>query len=191
MSGDGTGRQAAGHPLRKALDFLYDAAGMLAAFFVFAIFATMIAVSVMRELGMRTGGSDDIVSWMCAAAAFLSMAHTFERGDFVRVTLLSEQLVPAVRRPLEIACLFVGTAFCGFLAWAAARFVWESWEFRDMANGLIAIPLWIPQSSFVLGAVLLAMAMADELVTVLAGGRPRYEVAVEQRHARGDFSEDI
>ena len=31
----------------------------------------------------------------------------------------------------------------------------------------------------------------DELVTVLKGGRPAYEIAIEERHARGDFSEDV
>ena len=31
----------------------------------------------------------------------------------------------------------------------------------------------------------------DELVTVLKGGRPAYEVAIEERHARGDFTEDV
>jgi tripartite ATP-independent transporter DctM subunit len=30
----------------------------------------------------------------------------------------------------------------------------------------------------------------DELVTVLRGGRPAYEIATEERHARGDFTED-
>ena len=45
---------------RAALDRLYDAAGYLAAFFVFAIFVVMIGQTVMRELSMRTGGTDDI-----------------------------------------------------------------------------------------------------------------------------------
>ena len=81
--------------------------------------------------------------------------------------------------------------FVAYLVWAAAQFVYESWDFHDMANGMIAIPLWIPQSSFVLGALLLLVAVVDELVTVLKGGRPAYEVAIEERHARGDFSEDV
>ena len=71
------------------------------------------------------------------------------------------------------------------------RFVHESWDFNDIANGMIAIPLWIPQSSFAVGALLLLVAMIDELVTVLRGGTPSYVRAVEERHARGDFSEDM
>jgi len=177
--------------LRRGLDRLYDAAGILAAFFVFAIFFVMIAGSVMREFGLRTGGSDDIVAWMCAAAAFLGMAHTFKHGDFVRVTLLLERLPPPPRRGFEIATLCIGTLFCGYLLWSAAKFVYESWEFRDMAGGLVAIPIWIPQSSFVIGAALLFIAVVDELVIVLRGRRPTYVLAIEQRHARGDYTEDV
>ena len=42
--------------MRRTLDLIYDAAGYLAAFFVFAIFAVMIGSTVMRELGLRTLG---------------------------------------------------------------------------------------------------------------------------------------
>ena len=177
--------------MRRLLDRLYDAAGYLAAFFIFAIFVVMIAQTVMRELSMRTGGTDDIVAWLCAAAAFLAMAHTFKRGDFVRVSLLLEQLGPRTRRGFEIGALATATVFTGYLAWSGARYVLESWQFGDMANGLIAIPLWIPQSSFLVGAGLFFVAVADEFVRVLRGAKPSYVSAIEARHARGDFSEDI
>jgi len=177
--------------VRRLLDFLYDAAGYLAAFFVFAIFAVMIGQTVMREVGLRTGGSDDLVAWFCAASAFLAMAHTFRRGDFVRVLLLLERLGPRARRAAELASLAAAACFCGYLAFWASRFAYESWQFHDMANGLIAIPLWIPQSSFVAGAALLFIAVLDELTLVLLGRTPAYVAAAEERHRSGDYSEDL
>lgn len=177
--------------MRRLLDLLYDAAGYLAAFFVFAIFAVMIGQTLMRELGLRSGGSDDLVAWFCAASAFLAMAHTFRRGDFVRVVLLLEWLGPRSRRLAELTSLAVAACFSGYLAFWASRFVYESWQFHDMANGLIAIPLWIPQSSFVAGAVLLFVAVVDELALVLIGRTPSYVAAAEERHRRGDYSEDV
>jgi TRAP-type C4-dicarboxylate transport system permease small subunit len=177
--------------VRRLLDFLYDAAGYLAAFFVFAIFVVMIGQTVMRELGLRTGGADDLVAWFCAASAFLAMAHTFRRGDFVRVVLLLESLGPRTRRTAEAMSLAAAACFCGYLAFWVSRFAYETWQFREMATGLIAIPLWIPQSSLVIGAILLFMAVVDELIVVLRGGTPTYVAAVEERHRRGDFSEDI
>ena len=176
---------------RRWMDRLFDAAAWLAAAFILAIFVVMIGGSAMRMLGLPTGGSDDIVAWCCAAASFLAMAHTFRRGDFVRVVLLLERLEPGRRRAFEIVALAIAALFVAYMLWAAVQFVHESWDFHDMANGLIAIPLWIPQSSFVLGALLLLFAVVDELLTVLKGGRPAYEIAIEERHARGDFTEDV
>jgi TRAP-type C4-dicarboxylate transport system permease small subunit len=60
-----------------------------------------------------------------------------------------------------------------------------------MAGTLIAVPVWIPQMSFVLGAVILVIAVLDECVQVLRGRQPSYVARVEERHARGDFSEEL
>jgi TRAP-type C4-dicarboxylate transport system permease small subunit len=177
--------------MRRFLEFMYDAAGALAAFFVFVIFAVMIGTSVFRELGWRTGGFEDIVSWLTAGAAFFGMAHTFKHGDFVRVGLLLENLSPARRRGFEIGTLLIGCLFTGYLAWSVTSYVYESYKINDMSGGLIVIPIWIPQCSIVIGSILFFVAMLDELVLVLQGARPTYVVAVEERHAKGDFSEDV
>ena len=177
--------------MRRLLDRLYNAAGYLAAFFVFAVFAVMIATSVMRELSIRTGGAEDLVAWLCAASAFLAMAHSFKHGDFVRMELLISKAAPGPRRGFEILALAIGTAFSGYLAFWAARMTYESYEFNVMSDGLLVLPIWIPQLSFVLGSALFFVAVLDEFIAVLGGSRPAYVLAVEERHARGDFSEDI
>ena len=177
--------------MRKILDRLYLAAGSLAALCILAICVLMIGQSILREFGVRTGATNDVVAWLCAAAAFLAMAHAFKHGDFVRVTLLLEKLSAPVRRAMEIISLAIACFAIGYLAWWATRFAWESYQFNDMANGLLAIPLWIPQTSFVAGAWLFFIAVLDEMVIVLRGGRPTYVVAVEERHAQGDFSADV
>ena len=177
--------------MRRFLDFLYDAAGILAAFFVFVIFTVMIGTSVFRMIGWRTGGFEDIVSWLTAAAAFFGMAHTFKHGDFVRVGLLLDNLPAKARRAFEIITLVVGALFTGYLAWSVSSYVYESFKINDMAGGLIVIPIWIPQCSIVIGSTLFFVAMVDELILVLKGARPTYVTAVEERHAKGDFSEDV
>ena len=177
--------------MRRLLNFLYDAAGYLAAFFVLGIFVLMILQTVLREAGLKSGGMDDLVAWFCAASAFLAFAHTFRFGDFVRVTLLIEKLGPRARRFQEIAALGIASAFTGYLAYWAVRYVYESWKYKEMSTGLLVVPIWIPQLSFVVGAVLLFVAVVDQLVIVLMGARPVYVTAQEERHARGDYSEDM
>lgn len=177
--------------MRRLLDALYACTGALAGAIVVAIFVIMVVSSSMRELGFRTGGTDDIVSWLTAAAAFLALAHTFKHGDFVRVGLLLDQLSPANARRMELLALAIGTAFMGYLSWSVILYVHDSYVFKDMANGLVVIPLWIPQSVLAIGCTLLFIALLDELVRVLRGLKPSYVLAVEERHARGDFSEDV
>lgn len=177
--------------LRRCLDAVYAASGYLAAFFVFAIFAVMIGQTVVREFGVRTGGMDDVVGWFCAAASFLVLADAFKRGDLVRVTLLLERFEGRRRRALEAGALACASAFALYLAWWSVSSTLDTWRFGDMANGLVVIPLWIPQLSLPLGACLLALAVVDELVLVLRGAKPSYQAAIEARHARGDFSEDV
>jgi TRAP-type C4-dicarboxylate transport system permease small subunit len=177
--------------MRKFLDTLYLAAGALAALCILTIGVLMIGQSILREFGVRTGATNDVVAWLCAASAFLAMAHAFKHGDFVRVSLLLEKVSPPVRRTLELVSLAIACVAIGYLAWWATRFTYESWEFNDMANGLLALPLWIPQTTFMVGSWLFFIAVLDEMVLVARGARPTYVVAVEERHAQGDFSADV
>ena len=179
------------HPLRRALVRLIDAAGALGAFCVFCIFVLMIIAGVGRQLNLQVSGVNDVVAWLCAAAAFFAMAHAFRHGDFVRVTLLLEAVSPRVRRGLDVTCLVIAAIAVAYLTYWATAFTWDSYQFKEVATGLVAIPIWIPQSTFVLGCWLLLAATLDDLVTVLQGGTPSFQRAVEERHAKGDFSSDI
>lgn len=177
--------------VRRFLDGLYLACGTIGAGCVALIAALMVGQSILRELSVRTGAVNDIVSWLCAAAAFFAMAHAFKHGDFVRVTMILEKLTDKQRRVLDLVSLTIGSIATGYLAYSACAFTYESYDFNDMAQGLLVIPIWIPQSTFAFGAVLLWVAMVDELIIVLRGGVPTYVLAVQARHAKGDFSSDI
>ena len=177
--------------LQVLLRRTYDIAGYLAAAFVVAIFVVMIGASALRQVGIATAGTDDLVSWMTAAAAFLGLAHTFRNGDFVRMTLVIDALKPAWRQAAEVLALLVGVTATAFGAWWVIAEVYQSWKFNDMSQGLLVVALWIPQLSFAIGAVLLFVAMTEELVRTLRGLKPSYVEAAEARHARGDYSEDV
>ena len=178
-------------PLRRTLDWLFGAAAAVAACCVLGIFVLMIVGGVGRQLNLKVSGINDIVAWLCAAAAFFAMAHSFKHGDFVRVTLLLEKVSAQTRRRLDMVCLSIAAVAVAYLTYSATAFTYESYEFAEMATGLVVIPIWIPQATFVIGSWLLLLAVLDELWIVLRGGKPTYQVAVEERHAKGDFSADV
>jgi TRAP-type C4-dicarboxylate transport system permease small subunit len=177
--------------LRRFLDRLYDAGGALAALCLAGIFVVMLAQSFGREAGILFRGADDIVAWLCAATAFLALGHTFRHGELVRVGLWLDLLGARGRWIAELFALALTTAFVAYMLWAVVRFVYESWKFNEVAQGLIRVPIWIPQLCFVLGVAIFFVAVLDELVRVLRKEKPTYQLAEDARRAAGDFSETL
>jgi len=177
--------------LRRFLDRLYAASGALAAACLASIFALMLAQSFGREAGVLIRGADDIVSWLCAASAFLALGHTFRKGELVRVGLWLDMLGARARWIAELFALGFTALFALYMAWAVVKFVFESWKFNEMAQGLIQIPIWMPQMSFVVGVLIFLVAVLDELVAVARHSKPAYQIAEEERRAAGDFSETV
>ena len=175
--------------MRRFLDRLYAASGALAALCLASICALMLAQAVGREFGFLLRAADDITSWLTAASAFFALGHTFRHGELVRVGLFIDRLRPAPRRIAEIVALSITGLFVGYMTWAVTKFVYESWKFNEVAQGLVRIPIWIPQLCFVFGIVIFLIAVLDELVLVIGNEKPCYQRAEEDRRARGDFSE--
>jgi TRAP-type C4-dicarboxylate transport system permease small subunit len=177
--------------LRRFLDRLYAASAWLAAACLASIALVMLAQAAMREFGLLLRGADDIVAWLCAASAFLALAATFRHGELVRVGILIDRLAPAVRRRAEFLALGCGVLVVGYILWASAGFVYQSWAFEEVAQGLIQIPIWIPQLSFVAGALIFFIAVLDEFVVLATGGTPAYRRAEESHRAGVDIEEAL
>ena len=173
--------------MRRFLDFLYDAAGCLAAFFMVGILLMVLASVVGRMAGFNLRGSDAYAGYCMAATSFLALAHTLKRGEHIRVSLFLERFGGRLRRPLEIWSHLAGAFFCAALAFFSVRLVWQSRTFNDISQGNDATPLWIPQIAMAVGAVVLFIAMLDDLVAVLrhrelAAGGPGAEHYTVKAH---------
>lgn len=175
--------------MRRFLDRLYAASGAFAAICLAGICVLMLAQALGREFGLLIRAADDITSWLTAASAFFALGHTFRHGELVRVGLFIDMLKPGSRRAAEIVALGITGLFVGYMAWAVTKFVYQSWQFKEVAQGLVKIPIWIPQLCFVFGVLIFFIAIVDELVTVIKRQKPAYQLAEEDRRARGDFSE--
>jgi TRAP-type C4-dicarboxylate transport system permease small subunit len=161
--------------IRIFLDRLYLFAGYAAGGFLVLIFTIMMVMSLGREFGLNIPAGDDFASWCMAAMAFLGLAHTFKRGEMIRVGLLLERLSGRTKQVAELLALSVATAFVLYFAWYAVQMTYDSFRFNDMAQGVLAIPLWIPQLGYSGGLVILAIALIDEWIHVAGGNKPRYE----------------
>ena len=177
--------------MRRFLDRLYAAAAIAAAICLVLIGVVMLAQAVGRSFGILIRGADDITGWLCAAAAFLALGHTFRHGELVRVGLWVEGLGERRRRYAELFALGVALCATVYMLWAITDYVYGNWRDKYMTQGLLVIPEWIPQVSLVVGIGVFLVALIDETVRVLKRQKPTYQLVEEERRAAGDFSETV
>lgn len=134
------------------------------------------------RLGLEISGVSEIAAYLLVGATFLSLAYTFVHHAHIRVTLVISRLPAAVRVWVEAACLIVSLALALLLGWELIALIRESLEYGDVSSGLIAIPLWIPQTVLTVGVALLCLALVEALLLTLriATTAPGRYVAPEQ-----------
>jgi TRAP-type C4-dicarboxylate transport system permease small subunit len=101
-----------------------------------------------------------------AGSGFLALAHTLKRGEHIRVTLMLSHLRGTARKALELWALGIGSILALLFAFFSVRLAWQSRVFNDISTAHDATPLWIPQIAMAVGAILLAVAVIDELLIV-------------------------
>jgi len=158
-------------PLGRALDRLYDASAALGALAMVLLLAMVMLSIVSRQVGFNVPGVDAYAGYMMAAAGFLAMAHTLKKGEHIRVTLLVSSLHGAARRGIEVWALFAASLLALLSAFYSCKLAWQSHAFHDISTSNDATPLWLPQLSMAIGAVVLAIAFVDELVLEIRGRR--------------------
>jgi TRAP-type C4-dicarboxylate transport system permease small subunit len=165
--------------MRKNLERLYLGSGVLAGVFLILIAVLSLAQICGRLLGFAAYSFDDFAGFCMAASSFLGLAHTYRRNEHIRVALLVDRFSGGKRRLLETVCLTASAFLIGFFAWYATDMAWTSYAINDVSQGLVSVPLWLPQSGMALGLVIMSIALLDDLITVLSRGTPSY-LATEQ-----------
>ncbi len=165
--------------MRKSLEWLYLGSGVFAGVFLILIAVLSLAQICGRLLGFAAYSFDDFAGFCMAASSFLGLAHTYRRNEHIRVALVVDRFSGGKRRLLETLCLTASTFLIGFFAWYAIDMAWTSYAINDVSQGLVPVPLWLPQSGMALGLLIMSIALFDDLVAVLAGGTPSY-LAAEQ-----------
>ncbi|MDU8912989.1 TRAP transporter small permease [Aestuariicoccus sp. MJ-SS9] len=161
--------------LRRGLDALYLAAGVLAAICLIAILCLIVAQMVARWTGMTFPGASAYAGYAMGAASFLAFANALNRGAHIRVSILLNAVPKAFRRLLEVWCFGLGAAIAWYFTYYAYWFTYWSWKFNEVSQSQDATALWIPQSVMVIGGGILAIALTDHLIHVILHGDHRIQ----------------
>lgn len=168
------------------LDVLYKASCWFAACCLAAI-CLLVVCQVMLNLldristlltgsaiGLTIPSYADFTGFLLAAASFMALAYSLREGAHIRVSLIIGHLPEKLHRPVEIWCILCGLSISLYFSWYTAKLTHESFTYNDLSPGMIAVPIWIPQTALLLGLIVLSIALMDELATVLRGNVPSY-----------------
>ena len=159
--------------LRRVLDFIYLASGILAALCLIAILSLIVAQMVARWTGEIFPGAANYAGYAMAAASFFAFANALNRGSHIRVSLLLNAVPAGLRRFMEIWCFAIAAGVMWYFTYYAYWFTYWSWKFNEVSQAQDATPLWIPQSVMVIGGGILAIALTDNLIHVIFRGDHR------------------
>ena len=145
---------------------LYLASGYLSAVALVMICVLVMAQVIARNLGGTVRDAEEFAAWAMAAAGFLGLPYALHCGAHIRVEVALRFLPKSWHHAVELLASTIGVVLSGYLAWYCTLFVFESWRFNEVSQGLVPVPLWLPQLPMAIGSVLLAVAFAERLVCV-------------------------
>lgn len=156
--------------IRKLLDGLYTLAGVLAALCLITILCLIVVQMLARWTGEVFPGAPDYAGYAMAAASFLAFANALNKGSHIRVSILLNAVGDRTRFWLEVWCFGVATA----VGWYMAYYIWVmrgyAIRFNDISQGQDATPMAVAQFPILVGAVILAIALTDNLVSLFLRG---------------------
>ena len=160
--------------MRKILNGCYTACGVVSGLALVGIVAFVLIQIVARPLGLVVSWSAEFAGYAMAASSFMGLAYTLNSGGHIRVNLLADRLPQSWQRWLERLCLLMASGIVGFFAWYCASMTYDSYQFNEMGQGIIAVPLWMPQLWMALGVACLWLALVDNLITHLMNETTQY-----------------
>ncbi len=119
-------------------------------------------------------GIDELGGFVLAISAAIGASYAMAQRSHTRVDVFLVRFPRPVQRILNTLGMATFAFFATFAAWRGINVLMETLEFKSSAPNL-ELPLWIPQSAWVLGLVLLAiisLAYAVHALYLLVRQRP-------------------
>lgn len=146
---------------------LYRISGLLSAASLVLICVLIMAQVIARNLGSTVRDAEEFAAWAMAAAGFFGLPYALHCGSHIRVEVIMRFIPQSLHHVMEVLVSAIGLALAAYLAWYCTAFVIESYRFNEVSQGLIPVPLWLPQLPMAIGTILLTLAFGERLVRVL------------------------
>ena len=135
------------------------------------VMAVSITYSVILRYVFNTPQvwTDELMGYLMVALVMFGLGETVRRGDHINVDLLTARLG---QRGKALARIWGLVAMIAVAAVLLER-SWDMVAFSRMvdllSDGYLAMPIWIPQSSLLVGFALMILASVNQLLRILFG----------------------
>jgi TRAP-type C4-dicarboxylate transport system permease small subunit len=148
----------------------------LACGWVVLAYAVALSLEVLGRKLFNTSfkGIDELGGFVLAVSAAIGASYAMAQRSHTRVDVFLVRFPRPVQKVLNTLSMACFAFFATFAAWRGLSVLMETLEYKSSAPNL-EMPLWIPQSAWVLGLVLLAiisLAYALHAVYLLVKSRP-------------------
>ena len=116
--------------------------------------------------------TDELSGYLLVLIVMMGLAEALRRGDHIGVDLLTSRLSEKGRRLIEIWGMLAVIAFSTILLTSSWQMVAFSYSVGLISDGYVEAPMWIPQSTQLIGFSLLILAAVNRLIQLLTGFDP-------------------
>lgn len=118
--------------------------------------STMICVDVIlrKFFGTTLGGASEVAGFIFAVGTAIAYPYVLLERAHIRIDVVYNRLSARARAFLDLAAMVLMLIFATRLTISAFDLLVKSWEGGSRSVGVINIPLWVPQSMWVVGFIL-------------------------------------
>ena len=116
----------------------------------------------------------EVSTYLIIVAGFLGLAITLRHHAHVSVDFMTSRLSARTRCALDAVTTLLAILLFYVFMTEATDLVMASFEYNKLSPSILRFPLWIPQSSMIVGAVLLELELVRQLlddIVMMKNGR--------------------
>ncbi|MCB1461264.1 MAG: TRAP transporter small permease [Nitratireductor sp.] len=175
----------------EALKSATNAALLLGGIVLLSTVAIILAEVAVRKLFNATiQGVDEIAGYGMALSFALALPNTIVRHTHIRVDVVYQFFTRKLQIFLGVVTLIVFAAYMSTLVYYCAMLALDSYESSVRSSGLLGVPLYIPQTLWVIGlAFALIVSIAMPLCALIAAASRNWAF-VDHLIGRGEKEAD-
>lgn len=157
--------QSTGPAIVRLINTVSNVGAIVAALSVVLMFLLIVAEVIGRSfLSLSTRVADEIPGYFLVAAVFYGLAYSVRTGGFVRIGSLLERTGRRTKRVTLFLVPATATAYALVLLYFLGIYVRETYRLGTTSFQISETPLWIPQTSMVIGLLVMVLELLKATV---------------------------